>query len=132
MVVRKLAQNVAMTTGYPSLAVVMVLAVVASIALLIPGRLRWRRLVALDAEHPASYWVRVALVVGTWVGYAVNDTGPVLVAAMFGIWLCCCPRCCRRLRTWVRNGTETRTRTLAKGSPRPPRRAPRARCTRRG
>ncbi|MGP9744173.1 hypothetical protein [Brachybacterium sp. AOP29-B2-41] len=91
VVVRKLAQNVAMTTGYPSLAVVMVLAVVASIALLIPGRLRWRRLVALDAEHPASYWVRVALVVGTWVGYAVNDTGPVLVAAMFGIWLCYLP-----------------------------------------
>lgn len=91
VVVRKLAQNVAMTTGYPALAVVMVLAVLASVAVLIPGKLRWRRLAALDTEHPASYWVRVALVVGTWVGYAVNDTGPVLVAAMFGIWLAYLP-----------------------------------------
>lgn len=114
VMVRKLAQNVAMTTGYPALAVVMVLAVLASVAVLIPGRLRWRRLAALDAEHPASYWVRVALVVGTWVGYAVNDTGPVLVAAIFGIWLCYLPA------------------VLPTGSPRPLPRAPRARCTRRG
>ena len=91
VVVRKLAQNVAMTTGYPSLAVVMLVAVLASVALLMPRRARWRRLAALDAEHPASYWVRVALVVGTWVGYAVNDTGPVLVAAILGIWLCLLP-----------------------------------------
>ena len=103
-----------MTTGYPALAVVMVLAVLASVAVLIPGRLRWRRLAALDAEHPASYWVRIALVVGTWVGYAVNDTGPVLVAAMFGIWLCYLPV------------------VLPTGSPRPLPRAPRARCTRQG
>ena len=87
VIVRKLSQNIAMTTGYPALAVIMVLAVLASVALLIPGRLRWRRLAALDAEHPASYAVRVALVVGAWVGYAVNDTGPVLVAAMVGLWL---------------------------------------------
>lgn len=91
VVVRKLAQNVAMTTGYPSLAVVMLVAVLASVALLMPRRVRWRRLAALDAENPAAYWVRVALVVGTWVGYAVNDTGPVLVAAMLGIWLCYLP-----------------------------------------
>lgn len=91
VILRKLAQNVAMTTGYPSLAVVMLVAVAASVALLIPGRLRWRRLEALDAEHPASYAVRVALVVGTWVGYAVNDTGPVLVAAILGVWLCLLP-----------------------------------------
>ena len=56
-----------------------------------PGRLRWRSLAALDAEHPASYPVRVALVVGTWLGYAVNDTGPVLVASIVGIWLCYLP-----------------------------------------
>lgn len=91
VVVRKLAQNVAMTTGYPALAVVMVLAVIASVAILMPSRLRWRRLAALDAEHPASYWVRVTLVAGAWVGYAVNDTGPVLIASMLGIWMCFLP-----------------------------------------
>lgn len=91
VVVRKLAQNVAMTTGYPALAVVMVLAVIGSVAILMPGRLRWRRLAALDAEHPASYWVRVTLVAGAWVGYAVNDTGPVLIASMLGIWMCFLP-----------------------------------------
>nr|WP_245354356.1 hypothetical protein [Brachybacterium sacelli] len=87
VVVRKLAQNIAMTTGYWALAVVMVLALAASIAILMPRRLRWTRLATLDAQHPASYAVRVALVVGAWVGYAVNDTGPVLVAAILGIWL---------------------------------------------
>lgn len=91
VVVRKLAQNVAMTTGYPALAVVMVLAVIGSVAILMPGRLRWRRLAALDVEHPASYWVRVTLVAGAWVGYAVNDTGPVLIASMLGIWMCFLP-----------------------------------------
>lgn len=91
VIIRKLAQNIAMTTGYPALAVVMVLAALASAAILMPGRIRWRRLAALDLEHPASYWVRVALVVGAWVGYAVNDTGPVLIASMFGIWLCLLP-----------------------------------------
>ena len=35
--------------------------------------------------------VRIALVVGAWVGYAVNDTGPVLIAAMLGIWLALLP-----------------------------------------
>jgi len=91
VVVRKLAQNIAMATGYWALALVLVLAVLASIAILMPRRLRWRRLAALDVEHPASYRVRVALVVGAWVGYAVNDTGPVLVAAMLGIWLAYLP-----------------------------------------
>ncbi|MDN5822083.1 MAG: hypothetical protein L0H39_11420, partial [Brachybacterium sp.] len=91
VVIRKLSQNIAMTTGYPALAVVMGVAVIASIAILMPGRLRWRRLAALDAEHPASYPVRVALVAGAWIGYAVNDTGPVLIAAMLGIWLCHLP-----------------------------------------
>ncbi|WP_157975698.1 hypothetical protein [Brachybacterium sp. YJGR34] len=91
VVVRKLAQNVAMTTGYPALAVVMLGAVIASVALLMPRRLRWRRLAALDAATPSAHAVRVALVVGTWVGYAVNDTGPVLVASIVGIWLCLLP-----------------------------------------
>lgn len=87
VIIRKLAQNVAMTTGYTGLAVLMVLAVAASFAILMPRRLRWRRLAALDAEHPEAYQVRIALVVGAWVGYAVNDTGPVLVTAMIGVWL---------------------------------------------
>ena len=87
VIVRKLAQNIAMTTGYWALAVVMAATVVASVAILMPRRLRWHRLASVDAAHPASYPVRVALVVGTWVGYAVNDTGPVLVAAVFGLWL---------------------------------------------
>ena len=91
VIVRKLAQNIAMTTGYWALAVLMVLAIAASIAILMPRRLHWHRLAALDDLHPASYAVRVALVVGTWVGYAVNDTGPVLVAAIFGIWLAFLP-----------------------------------------
>ncbi|ASK66333.1 hypothetical protein CFK39_11445 [Brachybacterium avium] len=91
VVVRKLSQNIGMITGYPALAVLMGVAVLASVAILMPGRLRWRRLAALDAEHPASYPVRVALVAGGWVGYAVNDTGPVLIAAMLGIWLCHLP-----------------------------------------
>lgn len=91
VVLRKLAQNMAMTTGYPVLAVLMVLAVLAAVVLLMPRRLHRRRLTALDAEHPASYAVRVALVVGAGLGYAVNDTGPVLVAAMVGVWLCLLP-----------------------------------------
>ncbi len=86
VVVRKLAQNVAMTTGYWALALVMLLAVIASIAILMPRRIHWTRLAELDAQHPAAYRVRLALVVGTWIGYVVNDTGPVLVAAIFGIW----------------------------------------------
>lgn len=91
VIVRKLAQNIAMTTGYWSLAVVMIAAVIASVAILAPHRFRWHRLAALDEMHPASYPVRVALVVGTWVGYAVNDTGPVLVAAILGLWLAYLP-----------------------------------------
>ena len=91
VVVRKLAQNIGMTFGYPVLTVIILLALAASVALLMPGRLRWRRLEALDAEHPVAYRVRVALVAGTWAGYAVNDTGPVLVAAMVGVSLAYLP-----------------------------------------
>ncbi|MGO1354511.1 hypothetical protein [Brachybacterium tyrofermentans] len=91
VITRKLAQNIAMTTGYWALALIMLLAVLASIAVLAPRRFRLTRLVALDAAHPAAYRVRVALVAGTWLGYAVNDTGPVLVAAVFGIWFAFLP-----------------------------------------
>ncbi|MFC7456070.1 hypothetical protein ACFQS2_02585 [Brachybacterium sp. GCM10030267] len=91
VVVRKLAQNIGMTTGYWSLAILMILAVIASVAILMPRRIGWRRLAELDTLHPASYAVRVALVAGTWLGYAVNDTGPVLVAAILGIWIAYLP-----------------------------------------
>lgn len=87
VVVRKLAQNVAMTTDYLGLAVLLVLTAAASVAILMPGRLGWHRLAALDAAHPDAHRVRIALVVGTWLGYAVNDTGPVLVAAVVAVWL---------------------------------------------
>lgn len=91
VITRKLAQNIAMTTGYWALALIMLLAVLASIAILAPRRFRLPRLAALDARNPAAYRVRVALVAGTWLGYAVNDTGPVLVASVFGIWLAFLP-----------------------------------------
>lgn len=87
VVVRKLAQNVQMLTGYWVLALVVAAAVAASVAILAPRRTRLHRLAALDACHPVAYRVRIALVVGAWVGYAVNDTGPVLIAAMLGLWL---------------------------------------------
>ncbi|MGO1945853.1 MAG: hypothetical protein ACTH11_03885 [Brachybacterium alimentarium] len=91
VIIRKLAQNIAMTTGYWALALVMLLAVLASIAILAPRTFHLARLVELDTTHPAAYRVRVATVAGTWLGYAVNDTGPVLVAAVFGIWLAFLP-----------------------------------------
>ena len=87
VVVRKLAQNVAMVTGYWELGMLMLLAIALSVVILMPGRLGLPRLARMDAEHPASHPVRVALVVGAWLGYAVNDTGPVLVAAMLGVWI---------------------------------------------
>ena len=87
VIVRKLAQNVQMLTGYWALALVVALAVALSVAILLPRRLRLQRLVGLDEQHPVAYRVRIAQVAGAWVGYAVNDTGPVLVAAMLGIWL---------------------------------------------
>ena len=65
----------------------MLLAIALSVVILMPGRLGLPRLARMDAEHPASHPVRVALVVGAWLGYAVNDTGPVLVAAMLGVWI---------------------------------------------
>ncbi|MCT1653531.1 hypothetical protein [Brachybacterium muris] len=87
VIIRKLSQNVAMVTGYWQLGVLMLIAIVLSVVVLMPRRLGLRRLVRLDEAHPASYPVRVALVVGAWLGYAVNDTGPVLVAAMLAVWV---------------------------------------------
>ncbi|MCS6712042.1 hypothetical protein JSY14_08420 [Brachybacterium sp. EF45031] len=91
VVVRKLAQNLGMTVGYPGLLVVLVLALVASVAILAPARFRLQRLAALDAAHPGAWAVRLCLVLGTWAGYLVNDTGPVLVAAVLGVALCLLP-----------------------------------------
>ena len=87
VVIRKLAQNVAMVTGYWQLGVLMLVAVVLSVVILMPRKLGLQRLTRLDEEHPASYPVRVVLVIGAWLGYAVNDTGPVLVTAMLAVWV---------------------------------------------
>src|SRR5699024_8114197 len=54
VIVRKLAQNIQMATGYWALALVLVLAVLASVAVLMPRRLRWRRLAALDEGHAVA------------------------------------------------------------------------------
>lgn len=91
VVVRKLAQNIGMSLDYAGLTVLLLIAIAASVAILMPGRLRLRRLQALDDAHPAARSVRIALVLGTWAGYAGNDTGPVLVAAIFGVWLAALP-----------------------------------------
>lgn len=88
VIVRKGVQNLGMSAD---LAPLMVLIVVASIAVLIPVRLHWRRLVAFDQQLDAAYRVRVALVAGAWLGYAVNDTGPVLLAGVLAVWLTLLP-----------------------------------------
>ncbi|MCL6422551.1 hypothetical protein Bequi_03985 [Brachybacterium sp. JHP9] len=87
VIVRKFAQNLGMLLGIPVLALIVALALAGSIAALMPRRLRWRSLAALDAALPIAYPVRIALVAGGWLGYLVNDTGPVLIAAMLGLWV---------------------------------------------
>lgn len=105
VVVRKLAQNVAMTTGHPGLLVLLLAALLASVILVAPHLVRWRRLQDLRAEAvPGEAASRVApgaagaavtpaaavllvLVLATWAGYLVNDTGPVLVAGVVAVWL---------------------------------------------
>ena len=67
------------------------LAIALSVLILAPRRFHLQRLAALDVEHPVVHRVRIVLVAGGWMGYAVNDTGPVLIAAMLGIWLCLLP-----------------------------------------
>jgi hypothetical protein len=85
VIARKLGQNLQMLVDYPGLALVVLLALLASVAILMPRRLRWTALARLDREHPSSRAVRIALVAGGWLGYAVNDTGPVLIAAVLGL-----------------------------------------------
>ncbi|UYG17857.1 hypothetical protein BRM3_05390 [Brachybacterium huguangmaarense] len=87
VVVRKLAQNIDMVLGIWPLAVLMVIALVLTVAMLMPRRARLGRLAAFDAAHPEAYAVRIALAIGAWLGDAVNDTGPVLVAAVLGVTL---------------------------------------------
>lgn len=87
VVVRKLAQNIGMVTGIWPLGLLVLVALVLTVAMLMPQRARLHRLAALDVALPAARPVRIALAVGAWLGYAVNDTGPVLVAAMLGIVL---------------------------------------------
>jgi hypothetical protein len=85
VVVRKLAQNVHMVMDFPALGLVMLLALAASIAVIVPARLHWRALAALEDRHPTIRRTMIMLVAGMWLGYAVNDTGPVLVAATLGL-----------------------------------------------
>ncbi|WP_227487949.1 hypothetical protein [Brachybacterium subflavum] len=85
VIARKLGQNLQMLVDYPGLALVVLLALLASVAILMPRHLRWAALARLDREHPSSRAVRIALVAGGWLGYAVNDTGPVLIAAVLGL-----------------------------------------------
>ncbi|UEJ82014.1 hypothetical protein Bra3105_14340 [Brachybacterium halotolerans subsp. kimchii] len=85
VVLRKLGQNLQMLVDYPGLALVVLAAVLGSVAILMPRRLHWRALEQLDEEHPSGRSVRIALVAGGWLGYAVNDTGPVLIAAVLGL-----------------------------------------------
>lgn len=87
VIVRKLAQNIGMVTGIWPLGLLVLVALALTVAMLMPRRARLHRLVALDAALPAARPVRIALAVGAWLGYAVNDTGPVLVAAMLGVVL---------------------------------------------
>jgi len=87
VVVRKLAQNIDMMLGIWPLAVLMAIALVLTVAMLMPRRARLSRLAAFDAAHPEAYAVRIALAIGAWLGDAVNDTGPVLVAAVLGVTL---------------------------------------------
>ncbi|GAB2541065.1 hypothetical protein [Brachybacterium huguangmaarense] len=87
VITRKLAQNVDMLTGVWPLAVIVMIALGLTVAMLMPRRAGLERLAALDAAHPEAYAVRVALAAGGWLGYAVNDTGPVLVAGALGIAL---------------------------------------------
>lgn len=91
VIVRKLSQNIGMATGYVGLGIIVLLAIALSVLVLAPRRFHLQRLAALDAEHPVAHRVRMVLVAGGWMGYAVNDTGPVLIAAMLGIWLCLLP-----------------------------------------
>ena len=88
VVSRKLAQNVGMLLDYWPLAAAMVLAVVLTVAMLAPGRFRLARLTALDERHPTALPIRIALAIGTWAGFALNDTGAVLVLTALGVTLC--------------------------------------------
>ncbi|WP_058234685.1 hypothetical protein [Devriesea agamarum] len=78
---RKLSQNIGLIAQYPLLAAGMVLLVLLSLALLFPGRARWARLSRLISEVPVARPVVICLIAGSWLGFAVNDTGPLLVVA---------------------------------------------------
>ncbi|MFC0676021.1 hypothetical protein [Brachybacterium hainanense] len=88
---RKLAENWAMTVGYPGLLVLTLAAIALSVLVLMPQRAGLARLAALDAQVPVAWSVRLAVVVGAWVGFLVNDTGAVLVAGALAMWLVLLP-----------------------------------------
>lgn len=91
VIVRKLSENWEMTVGYPGLAVLVVAAAALSVAVLVPQRARLLRLAELDRQVPVSRAVRIAIIAGAWLGFAVNDTGAVLVAGALAMWLVLLP-----------------------------------------
>lgn len=115
VVTRKLAQNLAMVTGIWPLGLLMIVALALTVVMLMPARAHLDRLATLDAACPSALPVRVALAVAAWLGYAVNDTGPVLVAAALGVslalWLPMLPdpQPASGGRTWRRRTSARRT-----------------------
>ncbi|MDO5661587.1 MAG: hypothetical protein Q4G40_02730 [Brachybacterium sp.] len=87
VVLPKISQNLGMLIGIWPLGLLVLLGAVVTVAMLMPRRAGLRRLAALDQQVPAAYAVRVALAVGAWIGYATNDTGPVLIVATLGVSL---------------------------------------------
>ena len=84
---RKLAQNISMMIDVWPLLLVLALALALTLAVLWPGPMRAGRLSALFTAQPLVRPALIALAFGTWLGDAVNDTGPVLVAAATGVGL---------------------------------------------
>jgi hypothetical protein len=85
IMVRKLTQNLTMVLDFPGLGLVLAAAVVASIAVAVPARLRWQAMARLQTRYPSVRAALLMLVAGTWLGYVVDDTGTVLAAAALGL-----------------------------------------------
>lgn len=83
----KLSQNIAQVTGYPVLAVLLLLAVLVTVAAIAPRALGARRLASLQETEPISRAVMLAGALGAWIGYATNDTGAVLAVGALAVML---------------------------------------------
>lgn len=82
----KLTQNLQWSFGQPMLLVALLAAVALSAALVVPQRVRWARM-ARWQEAPGVRPVVLAALVAGWLGWAVNDTGPLVVLPLLGIVL---------------------------------------------